>query len=270
MSFKFDSRWAAGHEAEIEEILLRHVGVMISVRKASDREDCKQATDVVIEVTGGEVALRIRDTKRTFRDWTIRTRRVSGVPTEMHKLKAGFARWYLVAWCRLSDGKIGDYVLIDLDKVRSKGLLDKDRKEQSADDGETFFVYITVNELREHGCLAADACASLSPLPQANPELRKSVKESAEAEHTRSEARGDHCRRVLAMVREYPGSTAGELHQYQRDGPNALDGHEVSRCLADLKNTGQVVQGKARACWIAGTSQVTWWPAEGARHEDPV
>ncbi len=99
MSFREDKQWADRFRGEVEAIIRRHVGLVVTVRLADDHEDAKQATDMVVEVVGGTIAVRIRDDTRDFRDWTVRTSRASGVRTEIDKLREGFARWYLYAWC---------------------------------------------------------------------------------------------------------------------------------------------------------------------------
>jgi hypothetical protein len=175
MSYRKDRAWVEGLKAEVVAILTRHLDRIVSVRVASDEEDTKRATDMVVEVAGGTVAVRVRDWVRDFRDWTIRTRRRSGARTEMAKLKEGFANWYLYGWCK-PDGRIGDYVLIDLAAVRTHGLLDIPRREQSADGWQTAFVAIPVPELRNATCLAVDACTSDCPEPKAGFQPRASVK----------------------------------------------------------------------------------------------
>jgi hypothetical protein len=78
---------------------------------------------------------------------------------------------------------------------------------------------------------------------------------------TRSGARKANAERVLALVVATPGLTAVELWHAQKDAAGAMGRHEVSRRAADLMRKGRVRQGPPRACSVAGTNQVTWWPA---------
>lgn len=112
-----DKAWADRYEPVVKKILKANVGEMVAIDAAIDFEDQKQATDMVVRVPAGAVALRIRkDT--TKRDLTLRSRRTSGAKTEYRKIvKDGFARWYLYAW---TDGdRIVDWMLLDLDKFRA-------------------------------------------------------------------------------------------------------------------------------------------------------
>lgn len=156
MSFETDKSWTDERQDEVCAIVKKHLDRIISVRVASPDEDTKQATDLVIEVVSGSIAARVRR-HTDFRDWTIRSHRRSGVTTELQKLRAGFARWYLYAWT-VATGNIKDYVLIDLDRVRAIGLLDEAWIEQSADCGNTHFISVSVTELRKEKCLVVDNC----------------------------------------------------------------------------------------------------------------
>lgn len=95
-------------------------------------------------------------------------------------------------------------------------------------------------------------------LPPATARTDPATSAEAEARHTASGARQAHCNRVLALVRNRPGSTSVELWQAQAWQPGCLDRHEVSRRLADLRHKGQVRQGDARECRVNGTRMVTW------------
>lgn len=81
---------------------------------------------------------------------------------------------------------------------------------------------------------------------------------AAAERHERSGLAETNRKIVLALVRDYPGSTSVELHAAQGDRSH-LDRHEVSRRLADLKNAGIVQQGDAKECSIKRTAMVSWW-----------
>lgn len=159
MSYRVDRQWADSYAEQVKAILTAQAIHFVRFEFAPEEADRKQATDFVVRVEGGDIAVRVRSTRRDFRDMTIRTRRANGVRTELEKLRAGFARWYLYCWCA-PDGPIGDWVLVDMDVMRSRGLLDRRRKEYTADGGETSFVGIPVDELRRAGCVVTDNCHS--------------------------------------------------------------------------------------------------------------
>lgn len=83
---------------------------------------------------------------------------------------------------------------------------------------------------------------------------------AAEAEHTASGVRGEHCQRVLGLVRQMPGSTYVELTvEGQAGHMSPLDKHEIMRRLNDLRQAGLVRHGTPRRCRIKSRSMVTWW-----------
>lgn len=62
-----------------------------------------------------------------------------------------------------------------------------------------------------------------------------------------------HRELVMDAVREYPGSTAGEVGAL-----TALGRFEAARRLSDLHRLHEVVQGTPRRCLEQGSRQVTW------------
>jgi hypothetical protein len=169
MSFQSDKVWSDRYLPLAEEVLRKHLGAIAAVRVALDEEDCGQATDFMVESSAGAVAVRFRRPRHhpagDFRDLTLRSRRLSGVPTELAKIRDGHARWYLYGWLR-DDGTLEDYIIVDLDRVRARGLLDRPFHERSNQDGRTWFIVITVAFLRAEGCLTVDQCRSSSPPPR--------------------------------------------------------------------------------------------------------
>lgn len=78
-------------------------------------------------------------------------------------------------------------------------------------------------------------------------------------EHVASGAQGEHCRRVLELVRMAPGSTYVELWEGQ-SGRQILRDVEIMRRLNDLRHAGLVRQGPPRTCRVKGTKMVVWLP----------
>lgn len=136
-----------------KDILERNSMHFLSMEISSDIKDTQEATDMVIKIEGGDVALRVREPSCVYRDLTIRSRSKWGGRTEIVKLKEGFGDWYLYGW---GDGinHVREYILVDLHKVREFNLLDVARREISNGDG-TKFISIPIGELQMYGCLVA-------------------------------------------------------------------------------------------------------------------
>lgn len=148
-----DWKWADTYLEDIANILKANAGRLIAIKVAPMTSDLEQATDLVVSIEGGDVAVRIRrDCK--YRDLTIRAWRRSGTKTEIDKIRAGFGRWYLYAWTG-SKGKIIDWILVDLNKFRNSGVLNDNRRVIPNPDRRTGFKAYTINELLKNNCLIA-------------------------------------------------------------------------------------------------------------------
>lgn len=143
---------------QIEQILRKHAIQFISVRGATDKEDTKQATDMVVETSHRSWAVRVRFHPCNYRDLTIRSRARRGGKTELHKIREGHGAFYLYCWEGVeANGKgsfnIDEYIIVDLDKLRSSGLLSSSAEETINTDGKTAFVSLHIDALRSAGCL---------------------------------------------------------------------------------------------------------------------
>ena len=139
--------WADQYMEQVAKILRRNAMYIMSVSIAPDVVDQKQATDMIVEVKGGQVAVRIRRTTCRYRDLTVRAH-CHGYKTEIDKLREGFGDWYLYGWVD-DRGDISEWILLNLDALRQSGLLDIKRKPISNHDG-TAFVSITQQELKAY------------------------------------------------------------------------------------------------------------------------
>lgn len=147
----FEKNWGYSQEHinNMVKILKDNAMHLIDVRIADEYKDKNESTDLIIQVVGGDVAVRTR--KTSFRDFTIRSKSYYGQKTELDKLREGFAKWYLYAW-ESKDGY--DYVLVDMDVVRKCGILDIKRKEIPNIDG-TKFIAINLSELADNNCIVS-------------------------------------------------------------------------------------------------------------------
>jgi len=146
--FERDMAWSDRWLPKVAEILKSQAMHLISITKASREDDVHKATDMVVKIEGGEVAVRLRRPYYNFRDLTIRAVR-KGYQTELAKIQKGFARWYLYGW--IGD-EIDEWILVDLDKLRASGLLEN-RAPKMNQDGQTGFIAIPCDELGD--CIVA-------------------------------------------------------------------------------------------------------------------
>ena len=143
---------------KIIEILKENAFHFIDISTASEYEDKNQATDFIITLEGGEIALRIRRSNYEHRDLTLRYSTRYGNKTEFEKIKDGFAKYYLYCWTKEDDKKneyIDEYMLVDLDELRKSGYLNKKFDPIPNKDGGTSFVFIPIHELKELNCLVS-------------------------------------------------------------------------------------------------------------------
>jgi hypothetical protein len=159
--YKCDRQWADSYEDQVLRILTELMPHLVMLYVASDEKDMKQATDFEVRMKGGAIAVRLRRTKKCrWRDLTIRTHRDTGSKTELAKIKEGYAFRYFYGWID-ENGIIVEWMLVDLNKVRSSKLLDKKRqeipnKDENGNLDGTYFIAIPKDELREAGCLIVE------------------------------------------------------------------------------------------------------------------
>jgi len=105
---------------QIEKVIRKNAGELIEIRPATKEEDMKQATDLVVTVETGKIAIRVRNLyfNNPYTDVTIRSFN-KGLPTEIHKIRNGWGRWYLYIW-KYSN----DWIFYDLDLLRQFNYLD--------------------------------------------------------------------------------------------------------------------------------------------------
>jgi len=127
--------------------------LFVDFEEASFKADTKEATDVIAIANGRyRIPMRFRRSHKAYRDLTIRSSRPTGIRTELQKIKGGFGDYYFYGWTE--GDTVIEWMLVDLDKLRASGLLEKSRKEIRSPDG-TYFIAINRNELEEHACISA-------------------------------------------------------------------------------------------------------------------
>ena len=146
MSFNADFNWQTEFYEYVRQILALNSMHLITVDIADEQKDMNQATDFIVNIKGGTVAVRTRrNIGNQYRDLTIRSKRPSGHETELQKIKNGFADYYLYIWT--SENKIVDWWLVDVNKMRESNLLERERIEIWNKDRSSAFIAITFGEL---------------------------------------------------------------------------------------------------------------------------
>lgn len=165
--YKEQKLWEEKFRKDYQTIIKKNYEYMLDAEPASFERDTKEATDFVITVKdkgGGDGAIACRARRHFYfhyLDLTIRTKSLGGMETEIHKIKRGYADWYIYAWINEEETYIKEWVLLDLNKVRDRKILDMttvDDKRISRDkpngDG-TWFRPIHMSLLNEYGCIVS-------------------------------------------------------------------------------------------------------------------
>ena len=152
VDFIRDFSWQDGFMPEIGRILAMNAPHLMTIKVASYQQDVKQATDMVMSISGMKsVAVRLRRASYAYRDLTIRAVRSSGAKTELEKIKAGNGDFYLYGWTH--DFQISEWMLVDLARLRSSGLLNQPHNLITNADWRTGFIAISYRMLRLYGCV---------------------------------------------------------------------------------------------------------------------
>ena len=139
-----------------EEILHRHSRLIFSLSQSTSEQDMTEGFDYAITFDKVQIAVRNRAYKyfADYGDFTIRAQSKMKNKTEIHKIKEGCGDVYLYAWKNQHDTNLYCYLLIDLNKLRSSGVLYKNRRLIPNIDG-TKFISITLHELHKADCILA-------------------------------------------------------------------------------------------------------------------
>lgn len=148
-----DRQWEGSFVEQVIRILTPLTPYITVLSIASEEQDIHQATDFELQLQGGAVACRLRRPYYQQRDLTIRSWR-KGRKTELAKIQEGLApSWYFYGWTS-ENNMIEEWILVDMNKVIEKGLLNN-RQEKRNGDKTTGFIWIPSWELIRKGCLIA-------------------------------------------------------------------------------------------------------------------
>lgn len=152
-NFQTDWDFQTGYYKTIENIIKSNAQHFISVNIAEPEQDMKQATDFIVVIDGGEIAVRIRRDNCRFRDLTIRSKKGES-KTEIDKIRDGWARYYLYCWTDFNKD-ISEWIFVDLDIVRNTSLLENHSDIPNGDG--TYFIAISIDELSFNKCIIAQS-----------------------------------------------------------------------------------------------------------------
>jgi hypothetical protein len=153
-------RWqfAQRHMPEIKRVISNlPAKVFFNLGDPTFKQDTEQATDLVLNLTGGNMAVRVRTRKQYDAalqwgfDWSVRSY-ANGYRNEIEKLKQGYVRFYFIAFSADDAGTLAAWWLLDVDRVLAQGILDKKWKRYKNNDN-TEAMYIPVRDLEKAGCV---------------------------------------------------------------------------------------------------------------------
>ena len=164
MAFKSEFAFAELHMPAVR----RAIGglpmrLFMDIETAPAKIDMEQATDLIITLGSGDIAVRVRrravwDKQNKLgwgHDWSVRAI-CRGYKTEIHKLQEGFGRWYFMAYSFDDAGALAEWWLIDLDEVRKNDILTNERYPVYPNGDGTSGKYIKISDLKSKGCILAE------------------------------------------------------------------------------------------------------------------
>lgn len=138
-----DKKWADTCWSDVEAIIRRVAGQIVTVAPSGQEDDQKRARDYI--VASGTIACRLRR-PTGFRDVTIRCSRPrSGNVTELEKFIRGDVAWMLYGWST-STGRIEEWVFLDVARVVEERLY-RNREPIRNYDGSSEFISLPLDDL---------------------------------------------------------------------------------------------------------------------------
>ena len=110
---------------QIKRILNKNSYMFSELLEATPQQDYKEGFDSIFTFNDIKIPLRIRkyEYAKEYRDVTIRSRTRSNGETEIDKIKQGFGDYYFYAWECEDRKRLFCYLIFDLKKFNSSGLV---------------------------------------------------------------------------------------------------------------------------------------------------
>lgn len=126
MTFDIEFLFAENHMQAVREAIGECPAKLFNdALTAPVKRDLQEATDLVMTVSSGDIAVRVRRNKFIkLLDWSIRIEN-KGHKTEIHKLQEGFSRWYFIGWSLDDKSLLADWYLLDMDKIRKNKIMER-------------------------------------------------------------------------------------------------------------------------------------------------
>jgi hypothetical protein len=141
------------YRSQIKRILNRNIHHVSSLKESTYEQDTKEAFDAIYSFNDAKIPIRIREPKYiSYRDFTIRCRSLNGGRTEYDKLVDGFGDYYFYAWENESRKSFHSYIIVDIHKFRSSGIICHPDDHRKNGDGTQFYAYC-IKTLIAHDCL---------------------------------------------------------------------------------------------------------------------
>ena len=145
--WKADKGWSDRFIPEIKRILGEHlIGI------ASDEDDQTMNTDLITLTMPdrGRIGCRVRRFAALGRfggEFTIRASRPSGTKTELQKIYDGWGDYFFYGFSNQEETSLAQWVLCDLDVMRSRHIEDWDFSEQKNPDGSAGFYAFKLTDM---------------------------------------------------------------------------------------------------------------------------
>jgi hypothetical protein len=161
MTFNLEFTFAEAHMPAVKSALGELPSkIFFDIATANAQRDMEEATDLILSVSSGDIAVRVRRHKficgvyADKPDWSIRIKN-KGCKTEIDKLKEGFARWYFLGFSLDDRSILADWYLLDMDRIRRNNLMTRDYPVHDNYDG-TVGKYIPVRVLSFNLCVVSE------------------------------------------------------------------------------------------------------------------
>jgi hypothetical protein len=140
---------------KIKKILNKNAYIIGKFINANESQDKIEGFDAVYISQSNKIAVRIRKYQfaRKYMDITIRSKYDNGHDTEIHKIKNEYGDYYIYCW-ETPDGKsIHSYIIFDIKKFVTSGLVNTPTGENIPNDDGTYFNTYSVIDMMKAGII---------------------------------------------------------------------------------------------------------------------